>query len=101
MLFYKFPRISKVECTGSVSRFDVAIDFQVRGASNMFNFNAVNESVFKTIMSVNPHRTSDHSCIDGGQVFRDADEKILAIAIPSQNIGFDYFAAADVAAELL
>ena len=67
----------------------------------MFNFNAVNETVFKSIMSVNPHQTSDHSCIDGSQVFRDADDKILALAIPSQNIGFDYFAAADVAAELL
>ena len=41
----------------------------------MFNFNAVNETVFKIIISHNPHHTSEHVCIDGGQVYRDkADE---------------------------
>ena len=66
----------------------------------MFNFNAVNETVFKTIISDNLHRTSEHVCIDGGQVYRDTEDKILAIVVPNQGVGFDYFAAPDIAAGL-
>ena len=66
----------------------------------MFNFNAVNETVFKSIISDNPHQASDHGYIDGGQVYRDTNDTIFAIVLPSQAVGFDYFAAADVAAAL-
>ena len=47
----------------------------------MFNFNAVNETVFNAIITDNPHRASDHGCIDGGQIYRDHDDKILAAAL--------------------
>ncbi|MFP6712157.1 MAG: hypothetical protein VB913_10740 [Rhodospirillales bacterium] len=66
----------------------------------MCNFNAVNESVFNIILTDTQHRSSEHSCIDGGQIYRDTDNKILAIAIPTSQAGFEYFAAADVTAKL-
>jgi hypothetical protein len=64
----------------------------------MFNFNAVSENIFEATLIDHPHSRSEHGYIDGGYIFRDSDDRILGMEIPTVNADFEYFVAADIAA---
>ncbi len=66
----------------------------------MFNFNAVSEIVFENTLMDRPHSRSEHTFIDGGYIFRDSDDRILAIEIPTLNAKFEYYVAADITATI-